>query len=58
MGEGVNFESCTGRHVALLQPWSLGQFKSAKLRDEEYTINAPIFSQQSKKKKEIDAPHF
>ena len=37
---------------------SLGQFKSAKLEDKEYTINATKFFCNIAKKKEIDAPSF
>ena len=32
---------------------SLGQFRSAKLKDKQYTINAPIFSQHCKKRKRL-----
>ena len=35
---------------------SSGQFKSAKLKDKEYTRNAPSFFTILQKKKEIDAP--
>ena len=31
---------------------SLDKFKSAKLKDKEYTINAPNFSQQCKKERD------
>ena len=37
---------------------SLGQFKSAKLKDKEYTKNAPIFFTTLQKKKKLDAPNF
>ena len=37
---------------------SLGQFKSAKLKDKEYTKNAPIFFTTLQKKKKMDAPNF
>ena len=36
---------------------SLGQFKSAKLKDKEYTINAPFFVHNIAKK-EMDAQIF
>ena len=36
---------------------SSGQFKSAKLKDKEYTINAPTFFTTSQKRK-MDAPNF
>ena len=35
---------------------SLGQFKSDKLKDKQFTINAPIFSQHCKK--EMDPLNF
>ena len=41
----------------IISDCSLGQFKSAKLKDKEYTINAPIFYNFAKKK-EMDAPNF
>ena len=37
---------------------SSGQFKSAQLKDKEYTINAPSFDTTLPNKKEIDAPSF
>ena len=37
---------------------SSGQFKSAKLKDKEYTLEAQIFFTTLQKKKEMDAPHF
>ena len=37
---------------------SLAQFKSAKLKDKQHTINAPSFYATLQKKKEIDAPRF
>ena len=37
---------------------SLGKLKSAKLKDKEYTINAPIFFTTLQNKKEMDAPNF
>ena len=36
----------------------MGQFKSAKWKDKEHTINAPIFFTTLQKKKEMDAPNF
>ena len=35
----------------------LGQFKSATLKDKEFTMNAPIFHNIAKKKKKMDAPN-
>ena len=37
---------------------SLGQFKSAKLKDKEYTINAPSSYTLLQKKKEFNATIF
>ena len=37
---------------------SSGQFKSVKLKDKKYTINAPIFFTILQKKKKMDAPNF
>ena len=37
---------------------SSGQFKSAKLKDEEYAIHAPFFFTTLQKKEKIDAPNF
>ena len=37
---------------------SLGQFKSAELKDKNYTLNALIFFTTLQKKKEIDVPNF
>ena len=37
---------------------SLGQFKVAKLKDKEYDLNAPIFSQHWEKRKKMDPPNF
>ena len=36
----------------------MGQFKSTKLKDKEYTINAPISFTTLQKKKKMDAPNF
>ena len=38
--------------------FSSGQFKLAKLKDQKYTINAPIFFITLQKKKEMAAPNF
>ena len=43
-------------HIYLIEvDYSLGQFKSAKLKDKEYSINTPIFHKIAKK---MDAPNF
>ena len=56
----TNYFGTKGRsHRCLIEvDCSLGQFKSAKLKDKIYTINTPIFFTTLKKKKEIDAPKF
>ena len=46
------FASLHNRYVTEVD-CSSGQFKSAKLKDKEYTINAPIFTQYCKKRKRL-----
>ena len=42
----------SGQHRYLIEvDFSLGQFKSSKMKDKEYSITAPIFSQHCKKRK-------
>ena len=41
---------CSNRYLKETD-WSLGQFKSAKLKDKENTLNAPIFFTRLKKER-------